>query len=242
MACILDGTYTFVNGKYNDSSIPAIDYSDYSVTFNGEKLNFIDSVRADGNIQYIFAKGGTLEAMVFPGISIVSGFGINAFATEEGDYVGEATISICEKESDDGSCPDVPFSESAHEKYSDYFNKDGVFVPKASSVGGDCDVTLATLTLKTLIGNEKYDGNNDFVSLITSDGETYFALNSDSDTGDYVIPLYKGSAIINFSLFDQSKEIEIESGDIELIVHEDEHWSYKLMGDATLILPHGGVA
>jgi len=238
MACVFNGTYTFASGTYNDSSVPSLDYSNYNVIFNGEQLNFIDTIRADESIRYIFAKGGSVDDPIFPAIAIVIGFGIGAF-TAEGDYDGEATISICEKEPG-GSCPDAPLADSIPEKYADYIDENGNFVPKESSGGGDCDVTLATLTLKTLTGNETYDGNNDFVSLITSDGETYFARNSDSDTGNYVIPLYKGSAIINFSLFDQSKEIEIESGDIELIVHEDEYWSYKLMGDATLILPYGG--
>lgn len=132
MACVFNGTYTFVSGKYNDSSVPRLDYSNYNVIFNGEQLNFIDAIRADGSIRFIFAKGGSVDDPIFPSIAIVIGFGIGA-VTAEGDYDGEATISICEKESDDGSCPDVPFSESAPKKYADYFNKDGVFVPKASN-------------------------------------------------------------------------------------------------------------
>lgn len=132
MACILDGTYTFVDGKYRDSSVPNLDYSDYDVTFNGEQLNFIGTIRADNTTQYLFAKGGTIESPIFPGMAIVAGLGISAFISE-GNYEGDATVSICEKENDSDACPDVPFSESAPEKYADYFNEDGVFVPKASN-------------------------------------------------------------------------------------------------------------
>lgn len=241
MACLIDQIAVFdERGKGQvtcPSSLPEpeepFDFSVFSVSIAGQNLNYVG---IDDLGSPMYAAGGTADNPILPAATFIHDLDGCFFATTFA--VGEQHVSMCTSEPDE-SCPDVPFSESAPEKYADYFDEDGNFVPKAGS-GEDCDVTLATLTLKTSGGNEQYSGSNDFVSLITSGGETYFAYNSDSNTGDYVVPLYKGSAIINFSLFDQSTEIEVESGDIELMSHEEDYWSYKLTGDATLVLPYGG--
>lgn len=146
MACILEGTYTFVEGFI-------------SVDLNyDESLNYLNLVLTLDNIQYecrnidSYDDGDGVVTLVtfadsydeetaessYPRFELQfhpTETNLGYFVSEEGDntrYDGEATLSICEKESE-GSCPDVPFSESAPEKYADYFNEDGVFVPKASN-------------------------------------------------------------------------------------------------------------
>lgn len=135
MACLIDQVVVFdENGKGQvtcPSSLPEpeepFDFSVFSVSIAGQNLNYVgfDMVGSP-----VYAAGGTADNPILPAAAFIHDLDGCSFATTFA--TGEQHVSMCSSESDD-SCPDVPFSESAHEKYSDYFNKDGVFVPKASN-------------------------------------------------------------------------------------------------------------
>ena len=140
MACVFEGNITFV-----DAPVPlppdttfSSDYENYSILISSGdvsyELNFIGQI---GTQSIVYAVGGSLGAPVFPAALVIVANGQYLISYGENSLSeitpGTFYISICEKESDSDACPDVPFSESAPEKYADYFNEDGVFVPKAGN-------------------------------------------------------------------------------------------------------------
>lgn len=136
MACLIDQVAVFdETGKgivTCPSSFPG-EASDFSVSLDGQNLDYVG---LRGGYDPTWAKGGTADNPIFPAVMFFEDDLACWFVAAESEntpIVGEHRISMCSSESDDDSCPDVPFSESAPEQYSDYFNKDGVFVPKASN-------------------------------------------------------------------------------------------------------------
>ena len=136
MACLIDQVAVFdEHGKgivTCPSSFPG-EASDFSVSLDGQNLDYVG---LRGGDEPTWAKGGTADNPIFPAVMFytdLDGCWFVAAESENTPIVGEHRISMCSSESDDDSCPDVPFSESAPEKYADYFNEDGVFVPKASN-------------------------------------------------------------------------------------------------------------
>ena len=130
MACLIDQVVVFdetgKGGVTCPSSFPG-QPSDYSVSIAGQNLNYVGF---DMNGFPVYAVGGTADNPISPAAAFIADLDGCSFATTFA--VGEQHVSMCSSESDE-SCPDVPFSESAPEKYADYFNEDGVFVPKAGN-------------------------------------------------------------------------------------------------------------
>lgn len=128
MACLIDQIAVFdERGKGQvtcPSSFPG-QPSDYSVSIAGQNLNYVG---LDINGDPMYAAGGTADNPILPVATFSTDLDGCYFATTFA--VGEQHVSMCSSESDD-SCPDVPFSESAPEKYADYFDEYGNFVPKA---------------------------------------------------------------------------------------------------------------
>ena len=136
MACLIDQVVVFdETGKGSvtcPSSFPE-ELSGFSVSIDGQNLDYVG---LRGGYDPTWAKGGTADNPIFPAVMFYNDLGgcwFDAAESENTPIVGEHRISMCSSESGDDSCPDVPFSESAPEKYADYFNEDGVFVPKASN-------------------------------------------------------------------------------------------------------------
>lgn len=151
MACLIDQVVVFdETGKGSvtcPSSFPE-EPSDFSVSIDGQNLDYV-GIPDFGFTTW--AKGGTADNPVFPAVMFyndLDGCWFDAAESKGTPIVGEHRISMCSSDSDDDSCPDVPFSESAPEKYADYFNEDGVFVPKESSGGGgDCPFDIINVSI-----------------------------------------------------------------------------------------------
>lgn len=134
MACLIDQVAVFdETGKGSvtcPDSFPG-EASDFLVSLDGQNLDYVG---LRGGYESTWAKGGTADNPIFPAVMFgtddLDGCYFIAAESENTPIVGEHRVSMCSLEPDDDSCPDVPFSESAPEKYSDYFNEDGVFVPK----------------------------------------------------------------------------------------------------------------
>lgn len=132
MACLIDQVVVFnENGKGQvacPSSLPEpeepFDFSVFSVSIGGQNLNYV-GVDMDGFPTY--AAGGTADNPILPAATFIHDLDGCFFATSFA--VGEHHVSMCSSESDD-SCPDVPLSESIPEKYADYIDDNGNFVPK----------------------------------------------------------------------------------------------------------------
>lgn len=243
MACLIDQELTFSEGSsggipelsYDDS----LDYSKYTAVVNNVEIPFYE-VHYDGDNGHVaFTAGEGDNDYIAPSVVI-------DFSNEQDTYVeyydadnqpfnGEITVSICEKESDSDACPDVPFSESAPEQYSDYFDEDGNFVPKESSGGsGDCPFTIATL--KIVDGNgaqlagqmPKQIGSAPIIYQGMLAVSTIFP----PTYTDYQVPLYNGSLLLGF---DSTRIISI-SGDIEL-----SGGLYRIFGDATIAVEHDNI-
>lgn len=136
MACLIDQVVVFdENGKGQvtcPSSLPEpeepFDFSVFSVSIAGQNLNYVG---IDMMGSPVYAAGGTADNPILPSATFIHDLDGCSFATTFA--TGEQHVSMCSSESDSDACPDVPFSESAPKKYAEYFNKDGVFVPKASN-------------------------------------------------------------------------------------------------------------
>ena len=132
MACLIDQVVVFdetgMGGVTCPSSFPG-EPSDFSVSIDGQNLNYVGT--PDTGFP-AWAKGGTADNPVFPAVMFVTdldGCRFNGAESEGTPIVGEHWISMCSSESDE-SCPDVPLSESIPEKYADYIDENGNFVPK----------------------------------------------------------------------------------------------------------------
>lgn len=149
MACLIDQIAVFdERGKGQvtcPSSLPEpeepFDFSVFSVSIAGQNLNYVG---IDDLGSPVYAAGGTADNPILPAATFIHDLDGCFFATTFA--TGEQHVSMCSSESDD-SCPDVPFSESAPEKYADYFDEDGNFVPKASSGGGDCAFDIINVNI-----------------------------------------------------------------------------------------------
>lgn len=233
MACLIDQELTFYEGSsggipelsYDDS----LDYSKYTAVVNNVEIPFYE-VHYDGDTGYVaFTTGEGDNDYIAPSVLI-------DFSNEQDAYVeyydadnqpfdGEITISICEKESD-GSCPDVPFSESAPEQYADYFDEDGNFVPKASS-GGDCPFTIATLRIVDGNGEQPSESTPYELGSAAVIYQNMFGVSNifPFAYADYQVPLYNGSLHLGL----EPTHILSISGDIE-----SDDTEFDIFGDATI--------
>lgn len=236
MACVFEGNITFVNAPVPlpPGTIFSGDYENYSILINSGddsyKLEFIGKIGTQG---IVYAAGGSLGAPVFPAVSVIVAneqylisYGENSLSETT---AGTFYISICEKESDSDACPDVPLADSIPEKYADYIDENGNFVPKESSGGGggDCDFTIATLRIVDKNGEQlssempRVLGSAAFIyqnMLVVSNAFPFMFL-------DYQVPLYKGSLLLNLN----SANIVSISGDIESSAE-----GYRIFGDSTI--------
>ena len=133
-------------------------------------------------------------------------------------------------------CPDAPLSESIPEKYADYIDANGNFVPKESSGGGgDCDFTLATLKIVDKDGMQPSGSTPYVLGSAAFIYQNMFAVSNAFPfmLADYQVPLYKGSLLLNL---DSSNILSI-SGDIEL-----SEGVYRIFGDATIAVKSSGIA
>ena len=132
MACLIDQIAVFdERGKGQvtcPSSLPEpeepFDFSVFSVSIAGQNLNYVGF---DMNGFPTYAAGGTADNPILPSATFIHDLDGCFFATTFA--TGEQHVSMCSSESDD-SCPDVPLSESIPEKYADYIDENGNFVPK----------------------------------------------------------------------------------------------------------------
>lgn len=235
MACLIDQVVVFdETGKASvtcPSSFPE-QPSDFSISIDGQNLNYVGIW--DVMDFPMYATGGTADNPIFPAVmfgSDLDGCFFIAAESESTPIIGEHRVSMCDSESDSDECPDVPFSESAPEKYADYFDEDGNFVPKASSGGGgDCLFTTATLSIVDENGEQPETvGNtlpeNVFFPVIL-DG--LFGAMNPNYFSDFTIVLYNGAlAVPNLHLDD----LVSYSGNIRM----DEQFNYAVItGDATI--------
>lgn len=233
MACLIDQVVVFdETGKGSvtcPSSFPE-EPSDFSVSIDGQNLNYVGIFEAMG--YEMWASGGTADNPIFPAVMFyndLDGCWFVAAESESTPIVGEHRISMCSSESDDDSCPDVPLSDSIPEKYADYIDANGNFVPKASSGGGggDCDFTIATLRIVDKNGAQL---SGAIPRVIGSVAYVYQNMLGVSNAfpltfADYQVPLYNGSLFLNL---DPTNIVSI-SGDIESSEAE-----YRIFGDATI--------
>lgn len=150
MACLIDQVAVFdETGKASvtcPSSFPE-QPSDFSISIDGQNLNYVGIW--DVMDFPMYATGGTADNPIFPAVmfgSDLDGCFFIAAESESTKIIGEHRVSMCDSESDD-SCPDVPLSESIPEKYADYIDENGNFVPKASSGGGDCAFDIINVNI-----------------------------------------------------------------------------------------------
>lgn len=141
MACLIDQELTFYEGS--SDGIPelsydnSIDYSKFIAIVNNVEIPFY-KVDDSGDSVYVgFAAGENVAPSLVIWFPNGQDTYITYSAVQGQAFEGEATVSICEKESDSDACPDVPFSESAPEQYADYFDEYGNFVPKGNSGGAE---------------------------------------------------------------------------------------------------------
>lgn len=242
MACLIDQELTFNGGSsdgipglsYDDS----LDYSLFTATVNNVEIPFYE-VHWDGDAGYIgFTSGADGDDHIAPWLLINVSNEQDTYIEYAGSdgqpFDGEATVSICEKESDDGSCPDVPLADAIPEKYADYIDSNGNFVPKASSGGGgggDCPFTTATLSVVDENGEQPDAKVPDIISPIPYIDDGVFVCIIPDSFGDYIVPLYNGEIVIR-----TVGEILSYSGNIEI------GRTMILTGDATISVPTAGNA
>lgn len=129
-------------------------------------------------------------------------------------------------------CPDAPLSESIPEKYADYIDENGNFVPKSGSGGGgDCAFTTATLRIVDENGEQPNEEVPDIISPFPFIDDDGFYCAIVDGFGDYIVPLYNGEIVIRMI-----GEILSSSGNIEI------GRSIILTGDATISVPTAGNA
>lgn len=236
MACLIDQVVVFnETGKGNvtcPSSFPE-EPSDFSVSIDGQNLNYVGIFEAMGH--EMWASGGTADNPIFPAVMFyndLDGCWFVAAESESTPIVGEHRISMCSSESDDDSCPDVPLADSIPEKYADYIDANGNFVPKASSGGGggDCAFTTATLRIVDENGEQPKMAENTlpenvFLPVIV-DG--VFGTMNPNYFSDFTIVLYNGSLVVpNLYL----NNLVSYSGNIRM----DEQFNYAVItGDAII--------
>lgn len=230
MACVIDQVVVFDETGKGSATCPSSfpeEPSDFSVSIDGQNLNYVGIFET---MDYpMWAKGGTADNPIFPAVMFyndLDGCWFVAAESEGTPIVGEHRISMCSSESDDDSCPDVPLSESIPEKYADYIDSEGNFVPKASSGGGgDCPYTTATLT----VVNPNAPMLVPSVIVAPFDGETY--INGGLNGSPYTVILYNGKALISSLGGFTNAHLE---GDIERVSGQ----SYLIMtGDAKITFP-----
>lgn len=233
MACLIDQELTFENG-YSSTELPDADYSNYVLIIGNLNLPYIGTEPQNDYKMVEF--GESLES--FPQAWFEVGNDREDDSVEMYYYLDEQTgatgtfnVSLCEKEDSD-ECPDTPLSESISEKYADYIDSNGNFVPKASS-GGDCDFTIATLRIVDKDGRQ-LAGQTPLV--IGSVAFIYQNMLAVSNTfpltfADYQVPLYNSSLLLNFD----STNIVSISGDIEY-----SGGLYRIFGDATISVKSNG--
>ena len=233
MACLIDQEVVFGDGYGAGlNNFTDIDYSNYVLTVGSVDLYYYDKDEEMKTVAFLSGEDyGSSDLVAVIGYS-TEGDGGSLYARQGYEpYTpldGTYSVKLCEKSSDsDGSCPDVPFSESAPEQYADYFDEDGNFVPKASSSGnGDCPFTTATLRIVDENGEQPEESRPDisFYIPFIRNGELLCII--PDLFGDYTVPLYNGEISIQIV-----GDILSYSGNIEMGIIA------FLTGDATISVP-----